>query len=85
MILDAAIFFSLKMFQVELYTKGDSYLNDFLNFASGIPTSCSILFTDFRTVFIFALGRFVLVVVNIHDLQCKCTIGRLNVAEKNHF
>ena len=37
-------------------------------FVSGIPISCSILFTDFKTVFVFALGRFVqIVVVNIYQ------------------
>ena len=62
--------------------QGDSYFNEFLNFALGIPTSCSILFTDFKTVFVFALGRFVPVVVNFYDLQCKCTRERLKMAEK---
>ena len=33
-------------------------------FALDIPTSCSILFTDFKTVFVFALGRFVHIDVN---------------------
>ena len=35
----------------------------------GIPTSCFILFTGFRTVFVFALGRFVPVVVNFLSPQ----------------
>ena len=48
-------------------SKGDSYFNEFLNFALDIPTSCSILFTDFRTVFVFALGRFVHIVVNFYE------------------
>ena len=60
---------------------GDSYFNEFLNFALGIPTYCSILFTDFKTVFVFALGHFVPMVVNFYDLQCKCTRGRLKMAE----
>ena len=37
-------------------------------FVMGIPTSCFILFTGFRTVFFFALKRFVPVVVNLFDL-----------------
>ena len=45
---------------------GNSYFNEFLNFAFGIPTSCCILFTDFRTAFVFALGP---LVVNFYDLQ----------------
>ena len=41
------------------------FLFRFFNFfVLGIPTSCFILFTGFRTVFVFALGRFVPVVVN---------------------
>ena len=30
-----------------------------------IPTSCSILFTDFRTVFVFAVGHFLPLVVKV--------------------
>ena len=37
--------------------------NEFLNFDLDIPTSCSILFTDFRTVFVFAVGHFLPLVV----------------------
>ena len=48
-----------------------------------IPTSCSILFTDFKNVFVFALGRFVPVVVNFYDLQCKFTRERLKMAKKS--
>ena len=41
------------------------FLFRFFNFfVLGIPTSCFILFTGFRTVFVFALGRFVPVLVN---------------------
>ena len=47
--------------------KGDSYFSEILNFTMGIPTSCLILFTGFRTVFVFALGRFVPMVVNFFD------------------
>ena len=42
---------------------GDSYFNEFLNFALDIPTSCSILFTDSKTVFVFAVGHFLPLVV----------------------
>ena len=45
---------------------GDSYSNEFLNFALDIPTSCSILFTNFRTVFVFDFGRIVHIVVNFY-------------------
>ena len=47
---------------------GDSYFSEIHNFTMGIPTSCFILFTSFRTVFVFALGRFVPKVVNLFDL-----------------
>ena len=33
----------------------------------GIPASCFILFTGFRTVFVFALGRFLPMVVIFFD------------------
>ena len=52
---------------LSLWKYGDSYFNKFLNFALDIPRSCSILFTDFRTVFVFALGRFVHIVENLFD------------------
>ena len=44
-------------------------LEKILNFTMGIPASCFILFTGFRTVFVFALRRFVPVVVNFLSPQ----------------
>ena len=47
--------------------------------------SCWILFTDFRTVFVFALAPFVPMVVKFYDIQCKFTSGRLKMVEYNTF
>ena len=45
--------------------------DEFLNFALGKPTSCSMLFTNFRTKFVFALKRFVPMVSESKNKNCE--------------
>ena len=64
---------------------GDSYSNKFLNFALGIPTSCSILFTDSKTVFVFAVGHFFPFAVFGFNGNFNGKMTKINKMAKNHF
>ena len=63
------ISFHTLQFSGSIFDQGGSYFSEIHNFTMGIPASCFILLTGFRTVFVFALGRFVPVVVNFLSPQ----------------
>ena len=50
-------------------TEGDSYFDETWNFNFHMVSKCSILFTDFRTVFVFVLRPFLPLSVNFLDFN----------------
>ena len=50
------LFCCIFLFGMETTWYGDSYFDESWNFNFYMVSSCSILFTDFGTVFVFALG-----------------------------